>query len=128
MDEELERLKEKRLEELRRRLLLEKLRGSQEAQEKEESSNEELLDRFFVNRAWEVFNAARHQYPQASQQVEAVLVNAIKQGRITSKIDGASLMGLFRRIGLPVRLETKIRISEKGELKSLEQKIREDLS
>jgi hypothetical protein len=35
-------------------------------------------------------------------------------------------MGFFRQIGIPVRLETRIRISEHGELKTLEQKMKEE--
>jgi len=35
-------------------------------------------------------------------------------------------MGFFRQVGLPVHLETRIRVSEHGELKTLEQKIKEE--
>jgi DNA-binding TFAR19-related protein (PDSD5 family) len=127
MDEELERIKQRRLEELRRKMLLNQINEEQPAPEPvKEPTNDEILGRYFRNRAWEVWNTAKHQYPQVMPKVEAMLVDAIKQGKIKDYIDGANLMGFFRQVGLPVRLETRIRVSEHGELKTLEQKIKED--
>ena len=129
MDEELERLKQKRLEELRRKMLLNQIKEKEPETEPEppkEPTNEEILGRYFRNRAWEVWNTAKHQYPQVMPRVEAMLVDAIKQGKIRDYIDGANLMGFFRQVGIPVRLDTKIMVSEHGELKTLEQKIKED--
>ena len=129
MDDELERLKQKRLDELRRKMLLNQLKEKEPESEPEpakEPTNEEMLGKYFRNRAWEVWNAAKYQYPQVMPKVEVMLVDAIKQGKIRDYIDGANLMGFFRQVGIPVRLDTKIRVSEHGELKTLEQKITED--
>ncbi|TSA49625.1 hypothetical protein D4R47_03540 [archaeon] len=129
MDEELERIKQKRLEELRRKMLLNQIKEKEPETEPEptkEPTNEEILDNYFRNRAWEVWNAANHQYPQVMPKIEVMLVDAMKQGKIKDYIDGANLMGFFRQVGIPVRLDTKIRVSEHGELKTLEQKIKED--
>jgi len=129
MDEELERIKQKRLEELRRKMLLNQIKEKEPETEPEptkEPTNEEMLGKYFGNRAWEVWNAAKYQYPQVMPKIEVMLVDAIKQGKIKDYIDGANLMGFFRQVGIPVRLDTKIRVSEHGELKTLEQKIKED--
>ena len=129
MDDELERLKQKRLDELRRKMLLNQLKEKEPESEPEpakEPTNEEMLGKYFRNRAWEVWNAAKHQYPQVMPKIEVMLVDAIKQSKIKDYIDGANLMGFFRQVGIPVRLDTKIRVSEHGELKTLEQKIKED--
>jgi len=129
MDDELERIKQKRLDELRRKMLLNQLKEKEPESEPEptkEPTNEEMLGKYFRNRAWEVWNAAKHQYPQVMPRIEVMLVDAIKQGKIRDYIDGANLMGFFRQVGIPVRLDTKIRVSEHGELKTLEQKIKED--
>lgn len=91
-----------------------------------EPTNKDILDSYFGDRAWEVYNAATYQYPQVMPQVEQLLIEGIKSGKIRDVIDGAALMGFFRAIGIPVRLQTTIRISEKGELKTLEQKMKED--
>jgi DNA-binding TFAR19-related protein (PDSD5 family) len=93
-----------------------------------EPTNRDILDKYFGERAWEVYNAATYQYPQVMPQVEKILVEGIKTGKIREIIDGAALMGFFRAIGIPVRLKTQIRISEKGELKTLEQKMKENQS
>ena len=132
MDTELERIKQRRLEEMKRQMLLKQIKDQQEKEPEperpREATNQEVLDAMFGDRAWEVFNAAAYQYPQVIGQVERILVEGIKEGKIQDIIDGAALMGFFRQVGLPVRLKTTIRISEKGELKTLEQKVREDQS
>jgi DNA-binding TFAR19-related protein (PDSD5 family) len=130
LDDELERIKQRRLEEMKRQLMLKQLKGQQtaepEPEKPREPTNREILDKHFGDRAWEVYNAATQQYPQVMPQVEQLLAEGIKTGKIRDVIDGAALMGFFRAIGIPVRLQTKIRISEKGELKTLEQKMKED--
>jgi len=127
MDDELERLKQKRLMEMQRQMLLKQIKDQEPKPEPaKEPTHDEILGRHFGDRAWEVWNAAKAQYPQVMPQVEKLLVDAINQGKVKDALDGASLMGFFRQIGIPVRLETRIRISEHGELKTLEQKMKEE--
>jgi DNA-binding TFAR19-related protein (PDSD5 family) len=128
MDDELERIKQRRLEEMKRQMLLNQIKDQQEPEPETPrvATNQEVLDAMFGDRAWEVFNAAAYQYPRVIGQVEKILVDGIKEGKITDTIDGAILMGFFRQVGLSVRLNTQIRISDKGELKTLEQKMKED--
>jgi DNA-binding TFAR19-related protein (PDSD5 family) len=132
MDDELERIKQRRLEEMKRQLMLKQLKEKEKAEPEPEKpkqpTNRDILNSNFGDRAWEVYNAAVYQYPQVMPQVEQILVEGIKTGKIRDVIDGAALMGFFRAIGIPVRLQTTIRISEKGELKTLEQKMKEDIS
>ena len=123
MEDELERLKRRKLLEMQRRLLKQR----QEPEEPpEEPTSREVLDRYFYGRAWEVYNAARLQFPTVMPQVEKVLVEAMSAGRVRQRIDGEGLYHFLRQIGLPVRLRTTIRYKEHGELKTLEQKIREN--
>ncbi len=125
MDEEIERLRLKRMLELQRSMMR---RGEREGEQKaEEASSRSLLSRYFGDRAWEVYEAAWSQFPTVMPQVERALVEAISKGRINQEIDGESLYHLLRAIGLPVRLRTTIRYKEHGELKTLEQKLREGL-
>jgi len=133
-DEELEALRRRRLRKLRRRLEgetqtePEKEQGKALSKEKQTESPEEILNRFFTGRAWEVLNAAKAQYPQAGTHVENTLVKLIREGKIRSRISGEELYGLFRRIGYRVRLQTRIQVLEHGKVKSLEEKIREETS
>jgi DNA-binding TFAR19-related protein (PDSD5 family) len=127
MDDELERIKQKRLEELQRKMLLQKIKEQIPEPEPapKEPTHDEILNSYFKGRAWEVYNAAKYQYPKVIPKVEQVLIDGIKQGKIRESIDGASLYQFFRQIGIPVRLNTKIRVSEHGELKTLEQVMKE---
>ena len=121
-DRELEILRRKKLLELKRILEMKK------REEERRSDPREILNEYFVGRAWEVFNAAKAQYPQIARYVEAMLVRLIMEGKIKSKISGEELYWLFRRLGVRVRLKTSIRILEHGELKSLGEKLKEQLS
>ncbi|MCW4027688.1 MAG: hypothetical protein NWE76_09430 [Candidatus Bathyarchaeota archaeon] len=124
-DRELEALRRKRLEKLRRRLEIE---TKTEHKEERAESPRKILDRYFTGRAWEVYNAANVQYPQVARNIETTLVRLIKEGRIKSKISGQELYGLLRRLGYRVRLQTRIQVLEHGKVKSLEDKIREETS
>jgi len=119
MEDELEKLKRRKLLELQRKIMM-------KTPKREEGSDpREALRRLFVGRAWEVYRAAWRQYPEVMPRIEAALLSAIRDGRLRDKIDGESLYYFFQRIGLPVRLRTTIRIKEHGELKTLQQKLRE---
>jgi len=125
MDEELERLKRQRLIELQRRMQRQEQERQKPKEEVKKPDRREILNNFFGDRAWEVYNAAWSQFPQVMPQIERLLIDAVTTGKVKQRIDGASLYHFFREIGLPVHLQTTIRFKEHGELKTLEQKIRE---
>ena len=124
LDEELERIKRKRMLELQKRLF-----KDNEVEKKPESPKEttpqEILNEFFIGRAWEVYEAAKIQFPTVIPQIEEALVEGIKSGKIKDRIDGESLFVFLRQIGLRVRLNTSIRYKEHGELKTIGQRIKE---
>jgi len=123
VDDELERLKRRRLLELRRRM--KKENQSDEEPEPKEKTPEEVLSGYLVGRAWEVLRAARAQFPQVMPKVEEAIVESIKAGRVRERIDGESLFQFLRQLGLPVRLQTSIRYKEHGELKTIGQRLKE---
>ena len=120
-DRELEALRQKKLMKLKR--IIQKREKKKSKEEREDPKK--ILNQFFIGRAWEVLNAAKAQYPQVARYVENTLVRLIIEGKIRSKISGEELYGLFRRLGIRVKLKTHIKILEHGKLKSLEDKIRE---
>jgi DNA-binding TFAR19-related protein (PDSD5 family) len=69
---------------------------------------------------------APNPWGRAMPEVERILVDAVKAGKVNYKIDGEGLVGFFRQIGLNMRLNTQIRFSEHGELKTLEQKLKSE--
>ena len=125
VDDELERLKRRRMRELQRRLQASESKPEAEPEPKE-PTNEEVLGRFLVGRAWEVLGAARAQFPKVMPQVEEVLVEAFKAGKVKESIDGGMLLQFLRQVGLRVRVQTSIRYKDHGELKTIGQRIRDE--
>jgi len=120
-DSELEKLKRQRLAEMQRRITAKQ--QAQAAPARVEP--QQILERVFVGRAWEVYHAARAQYPGIADQVFQELAVLVQTGKLRSTITGEQLFGLLRQIGLDVRLDTKIQVLEHGELKSIADKFRE---
>jgi len=83
-----------------------------------------VLEKVFVGRAWEVYHAAMQQYPQVASQIFRELAQLVQLGQLREKITGEQLFGLLRQIGLDVRLDTKIQVLERGELKPIADKFR----
>ena len=123
MDKELERIKRRRMLELQRRML--QTEKEEEPEKPAEPTPREILDGMFSGRAWEIYETAKIQYPTVMPQVEQALVEGIKSGKIQDRIDGESLFAFLRQLGLNVRLNTKIRYKEHGELKTIGQRIKE---
>ena len=119
-DKELETLKQKRLQELQKRLALKDNRKER----KEQIDTNQILSRVFRGRAWEVFNAAKTQFPSAIPEIERVLVRLALEGKLT-EVEGEQLLGLFREMGLPVKLNTSIKVLSRGKTKSLSEKFKE---
>jgi len=109
--------------ELKRRLLLKKTEKELE-KPPEKTSPKASLDKVFVGRAWEVWNTAKSQYPEVVQRFEKVLAELVEKGELKGQVDGEQLFSFFRRLGLNIRLEMKIRYIEGGQLKTLEEKLR----
>ena len=116
-DKELEALKQKKLRELQRRMAIQE-------QKKEQIDTQKILNTIFKERAWEVFNIARAQFPSEMAKVEQLLADLKLAGKI-SEMDGEQLYVLLRKIGLPVRLNTTISYLSHGKTESLSEKIRE---
>jgi len=119
-DSELMAIRRKKLMEMWKRL------SSKKEKKEEKIDPNKILNRVFRGRAWEVYNAASSQYPQIMDRVRDALVKLVQSGRL-GEINGEQLYLFLRSIGLRVRLNTEIRIMEHGKLKSLAEKLREDL-
>ena len=119
-DSELQKLKRQRLAEMQRRMTAKQQIGTPT----EKLEPRQILERVFVGRAWEVYHAARAQYPGIADQIFQELAALIQSGKLRTKITGEQLFGLLRQIGLDVRLDTKIQVLEHGELRSIADKFR----
>ncbi len=127
-DNELDLLKRRRMQELRRKSLEQQNKSREEETKKpiEIKDSETILRENFIDRADEVWEAAKNQYPQVSEQVGKAIIQATQSGKLKERITGEQLLWLFERIGIHVRLQTHIRIVESGKTKSIAQKLKED--
>ncbi|HXZ91092.1 MAG TPA: DNA-binding protein [Candidatus Dormibacteraeota bacterium] len=119
-DSELEKLKRERLAEMQKRMTAKQ--QTEAAPTRLEPR--QILERVFVGRAWEVYHAARAQYPGIADQIFQELAELVQSGKLRTKITGEQLFGLLRQIGLDVRLDTKIQVLEHGELRPIADKFR----
>ncbi len=118
-DKELEALKQRKLHELQKRVALKEQKKEQGA-----LGAPQILDKIFRGRAWEVFNAARAQFPNEMVEVEHVLTTLALEGKI-NELEGEQLFAFLREVGLPVRLNTTIKVLSNGKMKALSEKFAE---
>ena len=118
-DSELASIRRSKLRELKRRL-------SAKQRKTEEIDADKILNEIFTGRAWEVFNAASSQFPNVMKQVKKALAKLALSGRLEA-VTGEQLFLFLRTLGLRVKLDTKIRYTEHGKLKSVAEKMKEDL-
>lgn len=123
MSDELDLLKRKKLIELQRKMLLRNLKKEEQAMKKPINPIE-FIRRRFVGRANEVFDKALSQYPTVAKYVAYQLMKLVLAGKV-DKIDGVTLYEIFKALGYPVRLETKILYKAKGKTKTLSELLKE---
>jgi DNA-binding TFAR19-related protein (PDSD5 family) len=118
-DVELEAIRRKKYAELQRKLVT-------KGKKTEPTNADEVLNRIFKDRAWEVFNSASHQFPSVMPRVKEMLVKLASSGEL-KEVTGEELYLFLADLGLKVRLDTKIEFVSHGELKSLGDKLKEEL-
>ena len=123
-DSELQRLQAKRLAEMQKNI------SSREIVEEKPKSTEEkivnpreALIKQLGFRGLEVLTNAESQFPNETKMIIDKLYELIKTGEITEVLDGGKLLGLFRSIGLSVKMDTKINIQQDGKFVSLTDKL-----
>jgi DNA-binding TFAR19-related protein (PDSD5 family) len=121
-DSELEQLKRRKLEAMQKRWV-----ASARKKEKDAENPKTTLGRVLVGRGLEVLNVAEQQYPKITPKIVEALAKQISNGQLKGTVNGEQLLWFFRRLGLNVRLKTRIRILEHGELKTIEEKLRAKL-
>lgn len=77
-----------------------------------------------VERGKEVLEAAEQQYPEQTRAVLQRIAELYLTNRLSGDISGGELLYLFRRLGIPVRIETSIKIEEHGKFVDLSEKLK----
>ena len=114
---------------IRRRKLKELRKNFAEKQieeKPEKVDDDKVLNKIFRGRAWEVFNTGYYQYPRIMLRVKQTLVQLALSGKL-KEVTGEQLYRFLRNLGLRVRMKTSISFAKHGKLKSLSEKIKDDL-
>lgn len=121
-DDELERLKARRLAEMRRNASARR-EGEERAARPAPPPREALLA-CLGYRGLEVIENAEAQYPAEAGAIVDRLGELVAAGEIAEELDGGKLLALFRHVGLPVRVRTSIKVEQDGKLVSLSDRLR----
>ena len=126
-DKDLERLKAKRLAEMRDNLssqrAQEKVAASQKEQQNKKPSAREIVVKRLGYRGMEVLQNAEYQFPKETEIIVLKLSELISSGDIKEVLDGGNLLALFRAVGVNVRMKTKINVEKDGKFVSLSDKL-----
>ena len=126
-DKDLERLKEKRLAEMRNNISSqreqEKIMASQKEQIDKKPSSREIVVKRLGYRGMEVLQNAEYQFPKETEIIVLKLSELVLSGDIKEVLDGGNLLALFRAVGLNVRMKTKINVEKDGKFVSLSDKL-----
>ena len=123
-DSELQRLQAKRLAEMQKNISSRETVEENPESTKEKTVNpRDALIKQLGFRGLEVLTNAESQFPNETKMIIDKLYELIKTGEITEVLDGGKLLGLFRSIGLSVRMDTKINIQQDGKFVSLTDKL-----
>ena len=123
-DSELQRLQAKRLAEMQKNISSRETVDEKPKTTEEKTVNpRESLIKQLGFRGLEVLTNAESQFPNETKMIIDKLYELIKTGEITEVLDGGKLLGLFRSIGLSVKMDTKINIQQDGKFVSLTDKL-----
>ena len=124
MSSDLDLLRQKKLLELQKRMMLSQGKTAAPEPAAAKASPRETVLRILDGRGPEVLETARRYYPKEVAQLEETLAKLIESGKLKGPISAEELYTFLRRVGLVFNMDTKIRIKEHGELKTLEEKFR----
>lgn len=123
-DPDIEIIKARKLKELREKAAAIDKSKSTAGPTKKKSSRE-IVSGYLYDRGDEVLNLAYAQYPAQTEAIITRIAELMQSGEITSRISGGELLALFRSVGLNVRVNTTIKVEDKGKLISFSDKLKQ---
>ena len=123
-DPDIDIINARKLRELREKAAaMEKAKVNQ--QQQQPKSSREIVSAYLYDRADQVLDLAYRQYPSQTEAIVTRIARLILAGEITSRISGGELLALFRAIGLIIRINTTIKVEDKGKLISFSEKLKQ---
>lgn len=139
-DPDLERIKARKMKKLQEQMAFkEKERQRDKEREKENlelqnrlnkqksegnDAERNFLLRYMYDRGDEVLKLAEEQYPFQTRMIIKRLNELIRFGEI-SRISGGDMLSVYRSLGLKIRVNTNISISDHGETMSFSEKLKQ---
>ena len=92
--------------------------------QKAEKTDRQVVAEMLVDRGDEVLEAAYSYYPNETDHIVRELSRLIREGKFNERISGGELYSLFRNLGLRFKLNTSMKVEEKGRLIDIGEKFR----
>lgn len=121
-DPDIEIIKARKLKELREKAAALEKKASQQPKKR---TAREIVSGYLYDRGDEVLGLAYAQFPAQTEAIITRIAELMQSGEITSRISGGELLALFRSVGLNVRVNTTIKVEDKGKLISFSDKLRQ---
>ena len=124
-DPDIEIIKARKLKEMREKAAaLERAKNAPQQTTKRRTARE-VVSGYLYDRGEEVLNLAYAQYPAQTEAIVSRIAELMLAGEIASRISGGELLALFRSVGLNIRVNTSIKIEDKGKLISFSDKLKQ---
>jgi DNA-binding TFAR19-related protein (PDSD5 family) len=126
-DPDIDIINARKLRELREKAAaMEKAKVNEQAQQQQPpKSSREIVSTYLYDRADQVLDLAYGQYPSQTEAIVTRIARLILTGEMTSRISGGELLALFRAVGLNIRINTTIKVEDKGKLISFSEKLKQ---
>ena len=123
-DPDIERIKARKLHEMRR-LAATPAKEPQKAGAEKKKSAKELVLSYLYDRGDEVLEQAYAQFPVQTQAIVTRIAEIIQSGELRTRISGGELLSLFRSVGLRVKIDTTIKVEDHGKLISFSDRLKQ---
>jgi DNA-binding TFAR19-related protein (PDSD5 family) len=130
-DPDIEIIKARKLKEMKEKAAaLERAKTSSQQQQQQpppqrQRTARDIVNGYLYDRGDEVLSLAYAQYPAQTEAIVAKIAELILTGEISSRISGGELLSLFRSVGLNVRVNTTIKVEDKGKFISFADKLKQ---
>lgn len=92
--------------------VMQKIKQQQQKQKVQYKHDRELLLGYLYNRGNEVLELVESQFPGRTVVIVNKLAELIKNGNLNERICGGEFLGLFRNLGISVKVNTSIKIED----------------
>ena len=128
-DHDIEIIKARKLKEMKKKAAaLERAKTSSQQQQpppQRQRTARDIVNGYLYDRGDEVLSLAYAQYPAQTEAIVTKIAELILTGEISSRISGGELLSLFRSVGLNVRVNTTIKVEDKGKFISFADKLKQ---